>query len=117
MKRILGLGLLLMLSSVSLLAAKNSEVITLASETKVGTEQLPAGVYQATWTEAAGAQVQLTLKQKNVKAPKTVTVAARVVDGKQAGTSLSTGVVNGVTVLQEIQTLNKRIILADAATN
>ena len=111
MKRILGLGLLLALSSLPLLAAKNSETFLLRSEVRVGDTTLPEGHCNVTWTDASGSQVQLTIKTEDKK---TITIPARVIEGKQLGGGVETAVSNGVTYLLAFQTANATFIIQDA---
>ena len=103
MKRILGLGLFLALSCLPLLAAKNSETFLLPSEVRVGDTTLPEGHCNVTWTDASGSQVQLTIKTEDKK---TITIPARVIEGKQVGGGVETAVSNGVTYLLAFQTAN-----------
>lgn len=109
MKRILGLGLLLALFCLPLLAAKNSQTVLLPSAVRVGDVQLPQGYCQVTWTEPSGSQVQLTLKSADKK---TVTIPARLVQEK-GKVGVSTFVKDGVTYLQELQTKDARFVILD----
>ena len=114
MKRILGLGLFMMLSSVALFAAKNSQDITLSSDVRVGATQLHQGHYEATWTGVNGSQVQLTLRSKESKSAPSATVPARLVNENQDKTGVVTSVVDGVTTLTELRTGKGRFIIEDA---
>jgi phenolic acid decarboxylase len=115
MKRILGLGLLLALFSLPLLAAKNSAVFVLAFDVRVGDIQLPQGHWNVTWTETSGSQVQLTIKAGDKKREtKTITIPAQVIQGKQSNATVGTVVLNGVRYLKEIQTKEARFIIQDA---
>jgi hypothetical protein len=107
MRRILGLALLFMLSSVALLAAKNSQTFNLSSDVHAGNVQLPRGTCEVTWRAPSGSQVQLTIKTEDKK---TVTVPARMVEAKQDRPGTVTNVVNGVTYLVELHTKNARFI-------
>jgi hypothetical protein len=111
MKHLLGLGLLLTLVSVPLFAAKNSQTFLLPSEVRVGDAVLPEGHCNVTWTAAPGSQVQLTIKTEDKK---TVTIAARVVEGKQVNSSVETTISNGVTYLLAFHTANATFIVQDA---
>ena len=83
MKRILGLGLLLTILAMPLLAkTKNSHVLLMPSDVRVGDTQLPQGRYDVTWSEAKGSEVQLTIKTADKK---TITVPARVAQKQREG--------------------------------
>jgi len=114
MKRILGLGLFMLLSSVALFAAKNSQDITLSSDVKVGATQLHQGRYEATWTEVNGSQVQLTLRSKESKSAASATVPARLVAEGQTNAGVVTSVVDGVKTLTELRTSKLRFVIEDA---
>lgn len=111
MKRILELGLLLVLLCTPLIAAKNSQSFLLPSDVRVGDVQLREGHCDVTWTEPSGSQVQLTIKTEDKK---TVTIPAQVVAGKQSSVGVETSVVNGVTHLVALHTTNARFIIEDA---
>jgi hypothetical protein len=108
MKRILVLALLFVLSSAALIAAKNSQTFYLSSDVRVGNVQLPRGICEVTWSTSSGSQVQLTIKSENKK---TVTVPARMVEGRQSETGTVTSVVSGVTFLNELHTRDAKFIL------
>lgn len=108
MRRILGFALLFMLSSVALMAAKNSQTFYLPADVRAGSVQLPRGICEVTWNAPSGSQVQLTIKTEDQK---TVTVPARIVEGKQDSTGTVTTVVNGVTYLVELRTKNAKFVL------
>ncbi len=110
MKRILGLGLLLALLSLPLLAAKNSQKFLLPSDVRVGDVQLQGGPCEVTWTDASGSQVQLTIKTQDKK---TVTIPARLVEGKHPTAAVQTYVANGVTYLRELDTTKEGFVLQD----
>lgn len=107
MKRILGIALLFMLSSVALMAAKNSQTFYLSADVRAGSVQLPRGICEVTWSAPSGSQVQLTIKTEDKK---TVTVPAQMVQGKQDRTGTVTNVVDGVTYLVELHTKNAKFI-------
>ncbi|MGB8260534.1 MAG: hypothetical protein WCE75_09290 [Terracidiphilus sp.] len=111
MKRILGLALFMMLSSVAVFAAKNSQDITLSSDVRVGATQLHQGHYQATWTEVNGSQVQLTLRSKDNNSAPSATVPARLVNEAGNQTAVVTATANGVDTLVEVRTPKARFIL------
>ena len=107
MRRILGLALFFILSSITLLAAKNSQTFYLSTDVRAGNVQLPRGICEVAWSAPSGSQVQLTIKTEDKK---TVTIPARVVEEKQDRTGVVTSVVNGVTYLDELHTRNARFI-------
>lgn len=108
MKLIIGLVLSIMLSSVSMMAAKNSQTFYLNADVRAGSVHLPRGICEVTWSAPSGSRVQLTIKAEDKK---TVTVPARMVEGKQDRTGVITSIVNGVTYLDELHTRNARFIL------
>lgn len=108
MKRILGVALLFMLSSVALVAAKNSQIFYLSTDVRAGSFQLTHGTCEVTWnTTTSGSLVQLTFKTEDKK---TVTVPAHMVEGKQDRAGTVTNVVGGVTYLVELHTKNAKFI-------
>ena len=107
MRRILGVAPLFMLSSVALIAAKNSQTFYLSTDVRAGNAQLPRGTCEVTWSTPSGSQVQLTIKTEDKK---TVTVPARMVEGKQDRTGTFTNVVDGVTYLVELHTKNAKFV-------
>jgi hypothetical protein len=107
MRRILGVALLFMLSSVAVLAAKNSQTFYLSTDVRAGSVQLSPGICEVTWNTTSGSQAQLTIKTEDRK---TVTVPARMVEGKQDGAGVVTNVVDGVTYLVELRTKNVKFI-------
>lgn len=112
MGRIPDLALLFLLSSVGLLAAKNSQTFYLAGDVRAGNVELSRGICEVTWSTSSGSLVQLTIKSEDKK---TVTVLARMVEGKQDRTGAVTSVVNGVTYLNELHTRNAKFILENGA--
>jgi hypothetical protein len=113
MKRILCFGLMLVLSSLPALAAKNSQSFFAPSAVRVGDTQLPQGHFNVTWTDPSGSQVQLTIKAANKK---TITVPAQIIEEPQSNTGVVTSDVNGVTYLQELHTSKARFILQNNAS-
>jgi|HubBroStandDraft_2_1064218.scaffolds.fasta_scaffold122168_2 hypothetical protein len=113
MRRILGVALLLMFSSVGLIAAKNSQTFYLSSDVRAGHDQLPRGICEVTWSTPSGSLVQLTIKTEDKK---TVTIPARMVEGKQDRTGVITSIVNGVTYLDELHTKNAKFIFQNNTT-
>jgi phenolic acid decarboxylase len=111
MKRILGIALLLSLFSLPLVAGKNSQDFLLPSNVRIGDAQLPEGHCNVAWSEPSGSQVQLTIK---IEGQKTITVPARVVEGKQ-GVAVQTSITNGVRYVSEFDTKNARFIVQEPA--
>lgn len=108
MKRILELGLLLVLSSVPVYGAKNSYVFLLPADVRAGNVQLPKGHCSVTWSETSGSAVQLTIKTEDKK---TMTIAAREVEGKSGYIGIVTFVDKGITYLEEFDTANARFLV------
>lgn len=113
MRRIRVLAFLLLLSSVGLIAAPNSQTFYLSADARAGGVHLPRGICEVTWSTPSGSQVQLTIKTEDKK---TITVPARVVEGKQDRTGVITSVVNGVTYLDELHTRNAKFIFQNNTT-
>jgi hypothetical protein len=107
MRRILGFALLFILSSVTVMAAKNSQTFYLNSDVRAGNVQLPRGICEVTWSTTSGSRVQLTIKTDDKK---TVTVPAVMVEGKEDRAGVVTSVVNGVTYLVELHTRNAKFV-------
>ena len=112
MKRMLGFALLFILSSVTLMAAKNSQTFYLSSDVRAGNVQLPRGICEATWGTTSGSRVQLTIKTDDKK---TVTVPALMVEGKENRAGVVTSIVNGVTYLVELHTRNAKLVFENSA--
>ena len=112
MRRILGFALLFVLSSVTLMAAKNSQTFYLSSDVRAGNVQLPRGICEVTWSTTSGSRVQLTIKTDDKK---TVTVPALMVEGKEDRAGVVTSVVNGVTYLVELHTRNAKFVFENRA--
>ena len=107
MRRIVGFALLFILSSVTLMAAKNSQTFYLSSDVRAGNVQLPRGICEVTWITTSGSRVQLTIKTDDKK---TVTVPALMVEGKEDRAGVVISVVKGVTYLVEIHTRNAKFV-------
>jgi hypothetical protein len=107
----LGLAVSSILISASLLTAENSQTFYLATAARVGNVELPRGICEVTWNTGTGSRVSLTIKTDDKK---TVTVSARMVEGKQEKTGVVTSVVNGVTYLQELHTKNAKFIFQNS---
>jgi hypothetical protein len=112
MRRILGFALLFILSSVTLMAAKNSQTFYLSSDVRAGNVQLPRGICEVTWSAPSGSKVQLTIKTDDEK---TVTVPALMVEGKEDRAGVVTSVENGVTHLVELHTRNAKFVIKNGA--
>ena len=112
MRRPLGFALLFVLSSVTLMAAKNSQTFYLSSDVRAGNVQLPRGICEVTWSTTSGSRVQLTIKTDDKK---TVTVPALMVEGKEDRAGVVTSVVNGVTYLVELHTRNGKFVFENGA--
>jgi len=112
MKRFFGFALILVLFSIPALASKNSEKVTLSGTVKVGSTQLAAGEYKASWT-GTGSSVQLTLTQ-NGKA--VVSVPAKLVEENHNLNSVTTNTQGGVDFLQTIQLNHVSLVLESAPT-
>jgi phenolic acid decarboxylase len=112
MKRVLAITLWLALFSLPLLAGKNSQEFLLPSEVRIGDAQLPEGHCNVSWTEPSGSQVQLTIK---IQGQKTITVPARVIEGKQAGVAVETILRDGVRYVSEFDTNHARFIVQEPA--
>jgi len=110
MKRILGLGLVLALFSLPMLAAKNSQVFYVPANVRIGDTQVPEGRIDVTWTAAAGSQVQLTIKTQNGK---TMTVPASVIEEKHNAASVMTSVAGGVLQVQGFRTKTASFVIQD----
>lgn len=111
MKRFVGYAAILALLSAPAFAAKNSSTVTISQPVTVGTTQLPAAQYHVTWT-GTGSSAQVTLANDK----STVTVPAKVVDQKNAITSVLTGTKGGSTVLEGIN-LNKVTLVFTPSPN
>ena len=107
MRCIIGFALLFILSSVTLVAAKNSQTFYLSSDVRAGNVQLPRGICEVTWSTTSGSRVQLTIKTDDKK---TVTIPALMVEGKDDRAGVVTSVVNGVTYLVELHTRSAKFV-------
>lgn len=111
MKRILGLGLFLVLLSLPLLAANNSDTFLLPYEVRIGDTTLPEGHCRVTWTSVSGSQAQVTIKMEESR--KTITIPARVIEQKQLSRGAETVVSNGVRYLVAFHTRNATFVVQD----
>jgi hypothetical protein len=102
MKRLLTFAIVLSSLSIPAFAAKNSQTVKLSNPTTVGSTKLPAGDYKISWTGSAP-DVQVTLEQKNVQKPVTVTLPAKLVPAKHDGTQLTTSNQAGAVTLESVQ--------------
>jgi hypothetical protein len=112
MRRMLGFAVLFMLSSVTLMAAKNSQTFYLSSDVRAGSVLLPRGICEVTWSTPSGSRVRLTIKTDDKK---TVTVPAVLVEEKEEKSGVVTSVVNGVTYLVELHTRNAKFVFENGA--
>jgi hypothetical protein len=108
MRYMRGLALLAMLFSGSLMAAKDTQTIYLATPVRAGNAELPRGICEVSWNAPSGSRVRLTIKTED---DKSFTVSARMVEGKQETTGVVTSVINGVTYLQELHIKNARFVI------
>ncbi len=102
MKRLLTFAIVLSSLSIPAFAAKNSQTVKLSSPTTVGSTKLPAGDYKISWTGSAP-DVQVTLEQKDVQKPVTVTLAGKLVPAKHDRTQLTTSNQAGSVTLESVQ--------------
>jgi hypothetical protein len=108
MRYMRALALLAMLFSGTLMAAKDTQTIYLASPVRAGNAELPRGICEVSWTAASGSRVRLTIKTED---DKTLLVSAHRVKGIQKTTGVVTSVINGVTYLKELHTKNARFVI------
>jgi hypothetical protein len=108
MKYMRGLALSTMLFSGTLMAAKDTQTIYLATPVRAGNAELPRGICEVSWNALSGSRVRLTIKTEG---DKSFTVSARMVEGKQETTGVVTSVLNGVTYLKELHTKNARFVI------
>jgi hypothetical protein len=108
MRHMCGLALLALLFSGTLMAAKDTQTIYLATPVRAGNAELPRGICEVSWNAASGSRVRLTIKTEDGK---TLTVSARLVEVKQDTTGVVTSDINGVTYLQELHTKNARFVI------
>ncbi len=107
MKRSFGIGLLLVLFSLSSYAAKNSQTVTFPGTVQIGSTQIPAGHCDVTWT-GTGSEVEVTIVSKG-KQP--VTAAAHVVSEKHDHVGVITSSVNGVEILDSILLHDVKLVI------
>jgi hypothetical protein len=112
MKRLLGVGLLLVAFTLPAFAAKNSQVFQLVSDVKVGDATLPQGLCEVTWTDVAGEKVELSIKTKDKKI---ITASAKVAAGKPATSGVLTFDVGGVKHLKGFNTKEHSFIVLETA--
>ena len=108
MRRILGIALLLVLFSATVMAAQNSQTFYLATPARAGNIQLPRGIYEVTWSAPSKSRVTLIIKTEDKK---TFKILSHMIEGKQDRTGVVTSVVNGVSYLRELHTSYARFIL------
>jgi hypothetical protein len=107
MKRVSVLVLLVVLPSVGLMAAQNSQTFYLNSDVRVENVRLPRGICEVSWSKPSGSRVKLTIRTDDKR---TVSIPARAIEGTQAGSGVVTTVVNGVTYLVELHTRNVKFV-------
>src|SRR6202035_548484 len=98
MRYMRGRALWAMLFPGTLMAAKDTQTIYLATPVRAGNAELPRGICEVSWDAASGSRVRLTIRTED---DKTFTVSARIVEGKLEPTGVVTSVINGVTYLKE----------------
>ena len=103
-----GFALLAMLFSGTMMAAKDTQTIYLATPVRAGNAELPRGICEVSWDAASGSRVRLIIKTED---DKTFTVSARKVDRKQDTAGVVTSVIHGVTYLQELYIKNARFVI------
>jgi hypothetical protein len=108
MRYLRGVALLAVLFSGTLMAAKDTQTIYLATPVRAGNAELPRGICEVSWNAASGSRVRLTIKTED---DKILSVSARMVEGKQETTGVVTSVTNGVTYLQELHIKNARFVI------
>jgi hypothetical protein len=81
MRYMRGLAMLAMLFSGTLMAAKDTQTIYLATPVRAGNAELPRGICEVSWSAASGSRVRLTIKTED---DKSFTVSARMVEGQLA---------------------------------
>lgn len=101
MKRVLYVGLLIAVCSMPVFGAKNSLGFSLVSDVRVGDARIPKGDCTVTWAEPSGNQVVLTIKTTDRK---TLTVQARIGEGKPSHVGAVTFTSDGTTYLKAIHT-------------
>lgn len=106
MKRLVGFALLGLLCALPVIAAPNSQNMTLPAPVQVSSTTLPAGTYKVTWT-GSGASAQVTLEKKGVPP---VTMTAKIVEQKSNQTFVSTKTENGQQVLESISFRNLTLV-------
>lgn len=112
MKRVSGIALLLAAFSLPLLAGTNSQQFLLPTNVRIGDAQLPEGHCKVTWSQPSGSQVQLTITMEHQK---TITIPARVVEGKQTQVGVETFVANGVTYVSGFDTKGAKFVVQEPA--
>jgi len=112
MKRLFNYALVLALTTAPAFAAKNSESVNLPQAVTVGSTQLPAGDYKVSWTGTAP-DVQVTFAERGKTGPG-VTVAAKLIDEKQAHTGLTISRQGNANILEALDMGKVGIVLAGA---
>lgn len=99
---------LLTLCALRLSAARNSQVIVLQVDVRVGDLEIRQGHYEVTWTGRSGSPAQLTLTADGVKP---ITIPARLISEKHQTSGVTTFEENGVTYLQDFHTTQETFII------
>ena len=116
MKRLLYSAAILALVSVPAFAAKNSQTVSFPEAVTVGSTQLPAGDYKITWT-GTGANVQVTLIEKDKFSAKPTTVVAKAVDAAESHNGFTVDRQGNVNTLQTLQLGKTTLVFAGAPAN
>lgn len=99
MKRSLGFALMLVLFAVPAFAGNRTPTVDIPINVQVGSTQIPAGLYELTWT-GSGPNVQATLIQNKKSV---VTFSAKMVERKN-NSGVETDSQGGATILNVINT-------------
>jgi hypothetical protein len=116
MKRLLYSVAVLMLISIPAFAAKNSQTVNIPEAVTVGNTQLEAGDYKVTWS-GTGANVQVTLLEKDKYSPKPVTVTARAEDAAQSQTGFTVERQGNVSKLSSLKVGKTTLIFDTSSAN
>jgi hypothetical protein len=116
MKRLLYSAAILALVSVPAFAAKNQQTVNFPEAVTVGSAQLPAGDYKVTWT-GTGANVQVTLLEKDKFSAKPTTVTAKAVDAAESHTGFTLDRQGNVNTLETLQLGKTTLVFAAAPAN
>ena len=115
MKRLLYAVAILSLISIPAFAAKNSQTVNIPEKVTVGNTQLEAGDYKVTWS-GTGANVQVTLVEKDKYSPKPVTVTAKAEDAAQSQTGFTVERQGNVSKLSSLK-VGKTTLIFDTSAS